>query len=62
MIINKDSGDDEMKHDFSLFMQIPSEEQERQCCEAFYDATTNAALQFHVCPVCAQGKLATYGE
>ena len=62
MIIDNDSGDDKTKQDFSLFMQIPSEEQERRCYEAFYDATSNAALQFDVCPICAQRKLVTYGE
>lgn len=54
--------DDEGQRDFSKFMEIPSEEQERQCYEAFYDAMSNMALKFRVCPVCAQEKLANEGE
>ena len=40
---------------------IPSKEHEQQCYEVFYDATSNTALQFETCPVCAQGKLASDG-
>ena len=51
-MINNNLGDDETVWDFSSFMEISSEEQEQCCYEAFYDATLNEALQFHVCPVC----------
>lgn len=43
-------------------MEIPSEEQERLCYKAFYDATSNSALQFRICPVCAREELASEGE
>jgi hypothetical protein len=45
-----------------MFMEIPNEDQQCQCYKAFYNATSNAALQLQVCPVCAQENLATQGE
>lgn len=60
--INDNSDDDETKRDFSMFMQIPNEEQAHQCYKAFYDATSNTALRFQICPVCAQEKLACEGD
>ena len=48
--------------DFSKFLTIPTLEEERQCYEAFYDATSNAALMLQTCPVCAREMLAKDGE
>ena len=41
------------RRDFSKFLVIPTEEEECQCYEAFYDATSNEALTLRICPVCA---------
>jgi hypothetical protein len=43
-------------------MALPSAEDERRCYEAFYDATSNAALLLMICPVCAREKLSRDGE
>jgi hypothetical protein len=43
-------------------MALPSAEDERHCYEAFYDATSNAALSMMVCPVCAREKQVRDGE
>jgi hypothetical protein len=45
-----------------MFMTLPSVDEERGCYEAFYDATSNEALLFLTCPICAQEKLARDGE
>jgi hypothetical protein len=37
-------------------------EEERRCYEAFYDATSNDALSFRTCPICAREKLMKEGE
>ena len=52
----------EGQRDFGKFMEIPTVEEERSCYEAFYDATSNAALSMMVCPVCACKKNSTEGE
>jgi hypothetical protein len=41
---------------------VPNSDEERQCYEKFYDATSNKALSLRVCPVCAREKLAREGE
>jgi hypothetical protein len=43
-------------------MTIPSIDEERRCYEAFYDATSNDALSFQTCPICARKKLKREGE
>ena len=48
--------------DFSMFMSLPSTEEERSCYEAFYDATSNETLVFLTCAVCVQEKMAREGE
>jgi hypothetical protein len=58
----KPLGNDETKRDFSMFMVTPDEEQKHQCYEAFYDAMSNVALQFCICPVCVQEDLIMEGE
>lgn len=41
---------------------MPDAEDERRCYQAFYDSTSNDALLFEVCPVCAGERLAHEGE
>jgi hypothetical protein len=60
--IKKKIENNETEQNFSMFMEIPNKDQQCQCYKAFYDATSNAALQLQVCPVCAQENLATQGE
>ena len=48
--------------DFSSFMALPTFEEERQCYEDFYDATSNESLQLQTCPICAREKLQKEGE
>jgi hypothetical protein len=48
--------------DFSKFMVIPSFEEERQCYEKFYDATSNKALLLRVCPICAWERFPNKGD
>lgn len=48
--------------DFSKFMLLPSADEEHQCYEAFYDATSNEALSMTICPVCARERMAKDGE
>lgn len=43
-------------------MAIPIVEEERLCYEAFYDATSNAALSMMICPVCGCEMQARDGE
>lgn len=43
-------------------MVVPSAEEERQCYESFYEATSNKALHLETCPVCARERLASEGE
>ena len=52
----------EQDRDFSKFMVIPTEEEERDCYESFYDATSNEALTLQTCPICAREKLARDGR
>ena len=57
------NGEDyEEGRDLSKFMMVPSKEEERKCFEAFYDATSNDALQMEICVVCTRKKLAREGE
>jgi hypothetical protein len=51
----------EEDRDFSKFMVIPSSEEERQCYENFYDATSNDALLLHTCPVRARERFSNEG-
>ena len=51
----------EQDRDFSMFMSLPSAEEERSCYEDFYDATSNEALVF-LCAVCVQEKMVREGE
>jgi hypothetical protein len=60
--IKKKLENNETEQNFSMFIEIPNKDQQRQCYKAFYDATSNAALQLQVCPVCVQENLATQGE
>ena len=48
--------------DYSKFMEIPNDEEEQRCYQAFYDATSNASLCLEVCPVCARERLVREGE
>jgi hypothetical protein len=50
------------ERDFSQFMMLPSMEQEHDCYEAFYDATSNESICFKVCPICAREWLKREGE
>jgi hypothetical protein len=43
-------------------MALPSIEEEQSCYEQFYDATSNDALTFAICPICAWEKFAREGE
>ena len=52
----------EGERDFSKFMTLPSVEEEQSCYERFYDATSNDALTFGICPICAREKFATEGD
>jgi hypothetical protein len=52
----------EQERNLSNFMTLPTMEEERQCYENFYDATSNEALKFQVCPVCGRERLAKEGE
>ena len=54
--------DDEEMCNFAKFMVVPTIEEERRCLEAFYDATSNDALQFKTCAVCTREKLGSDGE
>ncbi|KAJ3559330.1 hypothetical protein NM688_g415 [Phlebia brevispora] len=40
--------------DAGRFMELPTEEEEKELYQAFYDATSNTALKFGVCAVCTQ--------
>ena len=51
----------EQDRDFSMFMSLPSAEEERSCYEDFYDATSNEVLVF-LCAVCVQEKMVREGE
>jgi hypothetical protein len=62
IIINNALDNNETKCNFSKFMAIPNEEQERECYKAFYDATSNAAIQSQVCAICTQEWLSTKEE
>jgi hypothetical protein len=50
------------ERDFSNFMVLPSPDEEQNCYEVFYEATSNDALLLKTCPVCAWEKLAKDGE
>lgn len=52
----------EGKRDFSRFMVLPSEDEERQSFQAFYDATSNDALLRRVCPICSRERSVKEGE
>jgi hypothetical protein len=52
----------EEHRDFSKFMTIPNADEERNCYQSFYDATSNAALSLKVCVVCARERFANEGE
>lgn len=52
----------EEERDFSKFLAIPDEEEERRCYETFYDATSNEVLTMRTCPVCAREKFKKDGE
>ena len=52
----------ERERDFSRFMTLPSEDEERQSFQAFYDATSNDALSKRVCPVCSRERSVKEGE
>lgn len=52
----------ETERDFSNFMTIPTEQEERSCYEAFYNATSNEALLLQTCPICGREKLDREGQ
>ena len=69
LFLNYDEGDWifigfglERERDFSEFMTLPSDDEERRCYRAFYEATSNEALSFRTCPVCGREKLVRDGE
>ena len=43
-------------------MVLPSEDEKRQCYQAFSDATSNEALALRVCPVCSRERSVKDGE
>ena len=52
----------EVEWDFSNFMTLPSEDEERQIFQAFFEATSNEALSVQICPVCSRERSAKEGE
>jgi hypothetical protein len=56
------SVNEEETRDFSKFMVVPSFEEEHQCYEKFYDATSNKALLLRVCPICVRERFRNEGD
>jgi hypothetical protein len=48
--------------DIDTFMKLPSLEEKKMACRAFYKATSNEALAMKVCVICARELMASEGD